>query len=151
MEISCHNASSRHMERLAWLPVLVALIAGAIGLSAHAEAVDPRASNLRPAYGQCVDRSHGEMAPMTACMDAEFDFQDKRLNRAYKELMSTMAKPAMPQLRAEERHWIAQRDLSCNSGTEPGQFDEINAYDCKIIATADRAANLEKRLHAGYP
>lgn len=150
MEISGHIGPAYYMNRLAWLPVLATLIAGATALSANAAVADPKASNLRPAYGQCVDRSHGEMEPMTVCMDDEFNFQDRRLNRVYKKLVSATAEPAKSELRAEERHWITQRDSSCNSGTEPGQFDEINAYDCKIIATADRAADFEKRLHAGY-
>lgn len=120
-------------------------------LPAHAGTPDPKAVNLRPAYGACVDKSGGQMEAMTACMDAEFAYQDKRLNRVYKRVMATLAEPAKTQLRTEERQWITQKDSSCNSGTDPGQFDEINAYDCKIIATADRAAALEKRTTANKP
>ena len=149
MENHRHDRAVTRTLRSAWMPALA--LFGMAVLSAQAGTPDPKAVNLRPTYGACVAKSSGQMEAMTACMDTEFAYQDKRLNQIYKRLMSSLTEPAKTRLRTEEREWITHKDASCQGSADPGQFDEINAYDCKIIATADRAAELEKRAPALKP
>jgi Uncharacterized protein conserved in bacteria len=101
---------------------------------------------IRPSYRHCLDATGGVTPDMKACMSAEFDFQDKRLNAVYKRLMATLSGEGKASLRTEEREWIRSKQSKCDEGTEPGQADELVAYDCLVVETANRAAELEARL-----
>lgn len=101
---------------------------------------------VRPSYRHCLDGTGGVTSDMKACMTTEFDFQDERLNLLYKRLMATLDGDGKESLRAEEREWIRRKQSKCDEGTEPGQADELVAYDCLVVETAKRAGELEARL-----
>ncbi|KJV36473.1 hypothetical protein VI08_04785 [Luteibacter yeojuensis] len=101
---------------------------------------------LRPAYQQCIDATGGVTPDIKKCMSAEYAFQDRRLNNTYRTLMASLHGDAVVALRAEERAWIKEKEAKCDAGREPGQADELAAYDCSVTQTAKRAAELEKRL-----
>lgn len=85
------------------------------------------------------------MAPMQACMDEEFAYQDKRLNAVYKRLMGAIDTGGQSKLRGEERDWLRAKRKACDPGKDPGQFQMIDSYSCEIGYTANRASELEGR------
>lgn len=101
---------------------------------------------LRPTYQQCINATGGVNPDMKDCMSVEFAFQDKRLNTAYKKLMGALGADEKLSLRNEERSWIKHKDATCSAGDEPGQTDEVTAYDCVVTETAKRAQELEQRI-----
>lgn len=141
--------SSQHPLLHAWLSV-VAYALVALPFSAHAVSQQERSQYLvikiRPSYLRCLDASGGVTPSMKSCMSDEFEFQDKRLNSAYKQLMSSIDETHKTSLRAEERQWIRRKESTCRAPAEAGQGDELVAYDCVVVQTATRASDLEGRL-----
>jgi uncharacterized protein YecT (DUF1311 family) len=109
-------------------------------------AAQQAAIKLRPSYQKCLDDTGGVTPDMKDCMSAEFGFQDKRLNAAYKRLMSSMTPDEKSALRSDERDWIKHKDAQCASGPDAGQAEDLVAYDCVVNETAKRATYLEGRL-----
>ncbi len=105
-------------------------------VAAHAALV-----KIRPTFTQCLKDAGGSTPPTKDCMDDEYSYQDKRLNRTYKQLMASLGKESGQKLRDEERRWIRWRDGRCNK-----QEAELAGYGCEIEMTADRATQLEHRL-----
>lgn len=98
---------------------------------------------IRPAYQSCIDRGDGSMPSMVACAEGEFAYQDKRLNAAYGRVMRSMSTEQKSALRAEERAWIAKKNVECEIPDAPGQGQLLDAIGCSITATARRARQLE--------
>lgn len=94
---------------------------------------------IRPSFKQCLGAAGGSTPPSRDCMDDEYSYQDKRLNRTYKQLMASLGKSDALRLRAEERRWIRWRDGYCNRDEA-----ELAGYGCQIEMTADRSAQLER-------
>lgn len=100
---------------------------------------------LRPSYDQCISAAGGVTPSMHDCIDAEYRFQDARLNTAYKVLMAKLGGKAEVKLRDAQRHWIATRDERCALDPDSGQAGALDAYECRLEMTATRAAELESR------
>lgn len=101
---------------------------------------------IRPSYQICLDKTGGVTPSMRDCIGAEYEYQDKRLNQAYRSLMDGLDSTGRTSLRAEERKWIAQRDRSCKPPTaDDGQAQELMYRDCLLTKTAKRATALEAR------
>ena len=112
----------------------------------------------------CMDRTDGgqSTAGMVACMGAELEVWDKRLNAAYAELMArekaedkemadlgSAAPKQTPALRDMQRKWIAYRDARCEfigaqwgggSGTGPA------VQGCHMVMTGKQALFLQQML-----
>lgn len=102
---------------------------------------------LRDTYYECAASTNGITWDIQACMDAEFDYQDARLNAAYRNLMAKLSEPDKRALRSEERKWISARDSVCSWDAQTeGQAQRIEANVCALKGTAQRAATLEQRL-----
>ena len=84
---------------------------------------------------------------MQECIEAEFAYQDARLNSTYKTLLSNLPDERREKLKADERAWIVDKDASCkwNAETE-GQAQRIEANVCSLEKTAARAEYLELLL-----
>lgn len=104
---------------------------------------------LRPSFEKCIDASGGVTSDMIDCDGEEYVFQDKRLNRVYKLLMSQLDAQEKFQLRDEERVWIKYRDTHCVFHDTGGTADDIAAHDCQMTQAALRAAQLQQRIHSG--
>lgn len=83
---------------------------------------------------------------MLRCSRLEYDFQDKRLNVSYKNLMKTLAQPQRNALRDEERQWIEHKERYCAPEPDSGQGQEVASADCLVGETAKRATDLESRI-----
>lgn len=102
--------------------------------------------SLRPAYDACVSGGGTTTAAVLRCAYDEFTFQDKRLNAAYKMLMSRLEATEKTSLRNEERKWLADKKQRCALHEDSGTTDQVVAADCEVTETARRAAELEIRL-----
>lgn len=102
---------------------------------------------LRPGYDQCLKASEGVTLALNNCIGSEYDFQDKRLNTAYKALRQSLPEQQRVALRTEERAWIADRDKACAPPAGGGTADMLGANECRLDRTAERAAELEARLN----
>src|SRR6187402_120154 len=98
---------------------------------------------LRPSYDKCLKASQGVTLAVNNCIGSEYDFQDKRLNTAYKALRQSMVETQRVALRDQERAWIADRDKACAPPTDGGTADMLGANECRLDRTAERAAELE--------
>ncbi|WP_228408750.1 lysozyme inhibitor LprI family protein [Profundibacter amoris] len=112
----------------------------------------------------CMERTNGgqSTAGMVACMGAELEAWDQRLNAAYAELMArekaedkemadlgSAAPKQSPALLDMQRKWIAYRDARCNyigaqwgggSGTGPA------VQGCHMVMTGKLALFLQQML-----
>ncbi|MGY0506059.1 lysozyme inhibitor LprI family protein [Luteimonas sp. e5] len=103
---------------------------------------------LRDSYRRCVDSTDGVTPAIQDCIAKEHEFQDGRLNEVYRKLLSQLDSPGMQKLRQEQRQWLAERDMECDPGEDPGQGQLIDANSCVLNRTAERANELEARLRA---
>jgi len=127
------------------VPLVLALgatVTPAWALPADADEAPP----LRLDYNQCLKASRGVTLAMNNCIGSEYDFQDKRLNAAYKALRQSMPDAQRAALRDQERAWIADRDKACAPPTDGGTADMLGANECRLDRTAERAAELEAQL-----
>jgi uncharacterized protein YecT (DUF1311 family) len=102
-----------------------------------------KTATLRPDYFQCLKASQGVTLAVNSCIGVEYDFQDKRLNLAYKKVRQAMPEARRLTLRDEERAWIADRDKACAPPAGGGTADMLGANECRLDRTANRAAELE--------
>ncbi len=105
-----------------------------------------RSIGLRPSVSACIKSAGGATPGTRDCLRDEHDFQDHRLNQTYKKLMGSLVEVDRKHLREEERQWITFRDKYCAVGNEPGQGQELDADECVVDQTADRATELESRM-----
>lgn len=102
----------------------------------------------RESYQKCIDASEGITPKMQDCIAEEYEYQDRRMNTAYAQLMQRLDGDAEARLRDAQRDWVARRDTECVPGDDPGQAQMLVSDDCSMELTAARAAELEKMLAA---
>lgn len=103
---------------------------------------------LRDSYYKCAESNDGSTWDMQKCIETEFDYQDARLNYAYRSLRSKVFGEEAKNLRIDERRWLSDMGITCrwNAETE-GQAQRIEANECSLEKTAQRAEKLEGQLH----
>lgn len=113
----------------------------AFTLTAHAE-------DNSPAYIQCMDTASTTTA-MGSCIHAETQLQDARLNKAYKQLMATLASDPQKRLREAQRSWIKYRESNCGfySRMTGASIDRIQGPMCELDMRRERAVELEQLLN----
>lgn len=104
-----------------------------------------RAIGLRPTYVDCIRGGARTTPAMLDCADLEFAFQDKRLNKTYGTVMSSLGDSERSALRSEERKWLSLKAKKCALPDDPGSTDHVIAADCDVTETARRATLLEQR------
>lgn len=120
---------------LAW-----ALAAVTLPLAAQAQE-----ARLTQQFSVCMDKSGGVTQSMVECIDAEIKRQDARLNKAYKALVADLNPERKKQLLEAQRAWLKFRDTNCNFYYDPegGTIARVQAVDCMMTMTANRATELE--------
>ena len=93
------------------------------------------------------DQAAGATWPTQDCIEAEYAYQDARLNHVYQELMKVLPPEAQDQLRQRQRAWITERDQACPWNEDTGGQGRLleNNY-CATERTSQRAAELEREL-----
>lgn len=128
------------------LAILLPGLSEARSQSQDDQAVIARLYGLRPSFGQCIDRAESITASMRTCIADELDYQDKRLNKAYRALMAKLSPPLQAKLKAEEKTWIQYRDNRCATVVDGIERPELDALSCKVNETGRQASDLEARL-----
>ena len=96
-------------------------------------------------FSTCMDKSGGVTSGMIECITTEHKLQDARLNKAYKALSADLQPVRKTQLLEAQRAWIKFRDTNCSFYADPdgGSMARVNANDCVMRATTERARELE--------
>jgi uncharacterized protein YecT (DUF1311 family) len=128
------------------LTCLLALCFASAAYAGNNEAGNDKATT-RASYDSCLKEAAGVVPAMQDCIDREYEFQDKRLNKAYQARMATLGKDGKTALRLVQRKWIADRDRQCAADEAPGQGQRLETNDCSLEMTAKRAAELEAPSH----
>ena len=120
---------------LAW-----ALAAVTLPLAAQAQE-----AKLTRQFSVCMDKAEGVTQNMVECIDAETKRQDARLNKAYKALVADLNPERKKQLLEAQRAWLKFRDTNCAFYYDPegGTIARVQAVDCLMTMTANRATELE--------
>lgn len=102
---------------------------------------------LSPRFARCVQAAAGATPATADCQSEEWERQDKRLNAAYRQLLSQLPAGKATELRAVQRAWLAYVGPKCafmfDSDTYSGQQDRLNVQYCEVLERARRAAELE--------
>src|SRR5882672_9291255 len=85
--------------------ILLALILGMSGLSAHAGNVGPDCQNAT------------DQTSLNICADKSYHAADKQLNLTYDALNKKTSVPGQMRLKKAQRSWIAWRDAQCDFET----------------------------------
>lgn len=128
------------MRRLIGLSVLAV---APLCASAHGPA-------YRPGYDACLEKAGGVTVAMIACMQAELEAQDARLNAGYRAALRALPAPRRAALTRAQRGWVAWRDAACAFELDPhgGSSSRIVANSCVLQMTAERATELDGIVQA---
>jgi uncharacterized protein YecT (DUF1311 family) len=123
-----------------YLPGVAALLIAAVA----------QAEDYSPTYTQCMDKASSTLA-MGACIQAETQLQDDRLNRVYKQLMAKLDSQQQKDLREVQRTWMKYRDGNCafHGKLSNGSIYRIEGAMCEMDMSKDRAGELERVLSPG--
>ncbi len=82
---------------------------------------------------------------MRMCSSQELKYQDKLLNKNYKDAMKRLDKGKQDELKKVQRLWVKYRDARCNFqfGLTGGTIDLLMGDGCLVDMTAQRAKELE--------
>lgn len=108
--------------------------------------IDPQRA-YTPAFGRCLETgraAQGVTSEMAACIGAELQRQDARLNTAYQAAMAARSAADQQALRQVQRDWIRRRDAECDQNLTGGTIDRLNVPSCRLRLTAIRAVELER-------
>ena len=105
-------------------------------------------SQLSQQFTVCIDKSGGVTSSMIQCIAQETNYQDLRLNKAYKVLKNTLNSSRQQKLQDVQRLWIKYRDANCKFYYDPdgGSIAGVSSVDCFMNMTAERADELENFL-----
>jgi len=112
----------------------------------HSDVDDSSAIGLRNAYTSCVSGGAMTTSGMLACAHDEFSFQDRRLNKAYRNAMAKLSEVDKIALRYDELRWIDEKRSRCALPADAGTTDQVTSADCEVAETARRATFLERRI-----
>jgi uncharacterized protein YecT (DUF1311 family) len=102
--------------------------------------------HYRPSYDECTSKAGTSMYGMVACTKTELAYQDVRLNKAYKTLMTKLPTKEQAKLKSDENVWIQYRDTHCPNGPND-QNSPVGEYEsCMLTTTAEQATFLEATL-----
>lgn len=123
-----------------------------IGITPGAERlsyISLRYYGVRPSYDACIQAAQGQAGLKGDCADSEFQFQDARLNKAYKALLESITavegKDSIKDIQAAQRAWLAFYQKDC--ATRADRFGSTRGPStlsiCQMEKTAIRAQELE--------
>lgn len=96
-------------------------------------------------YAKCLDRAGAVNAEIQQCMAAEWQRQDKHLNRAYQQLLARQTPGQKQRLQDAQRLWLKYTEANCAFYFDPdgGTLARLSASECEVNARAARAHELE--------
>jgi uncharacterized protein YecT (DUF1311 family) len=108
-------------------------------------ALPAAAEMFGPDYPPCGDQPN--TVAIVDCVVAKTKVWDKRLNKAFKELLQRIDAGQLEPLKEAQRFWIKYRDANCGFyGSGEGTIRQIQAAECMRSMTQDRALELENAM-----
>ncbi len=99
----------------------------------------------RKSFDDCIEKTSGNTFAIVDCIDIEFSYQDKLLNKKYKALMSSLSVEKKNSLRDEQRLWLKKTNEGCIYMADiDGQAGLINSKSCRLNRTINRLAEFER-------
>lgn len=113
--------------------------------------ISPRYYGIRESYDACFKQAQGAVPAQGECADEEFAYQDARLNKAYRTLLSALeaskdeAKPSAASVQEAQRAWLAfyQKDCSVRAARFGSSAAPGTESICRMESVARRAQELE--------
>lgn len=107
--------------------------------------ISTRYYGVRPTYDACVKEAQGHVPDQGDCADAEFKYQDERLNKAYKALTADLSGTNKQAAVDAQRAWLAFFAKDCSARATRFGSDNAPATEsiCRMEGTAIRAQQLE--------
>ncbi len=98
-----------------------------------------------PEYKSCMDKSGGVTLAMRICNGNELKYQDKILNKNYKQAMKVLDAKHRDELKKVQRAWIKYRNAKCDFlfGLTGGTMDLLIGGSCYVDMTTKRAEELK--------
>lgn len=96
-------------------------------------------------YSRCIEKA-GAVDPLVLeCISDEYTRQDKRLNAAYRKLMSSLKGERKKQLLEAQRLWGKYTEANCGFYYDPdgGTSARMLSAECEVTARIERASELE--------
>ena len=105
---------------------------------------------IRPAYDACVKETQGRTVDQGDCADTEFKYQDERLNKAYKALITSLGGPDKQAAVDAQRAWLTFFVKDCSARAARFGSTDAPATEsiCRMENTAMRAQQLEDWLNS---
>lgn len=100
-------------------------------------------------FDDCSALTNGVTVEIRNCLGEEMDYQDARLNAAYRLLRSALNKNDWTELRNAQRDWLAGEGSDCLISGNGGTAEMINHKSCVLRWLAIRATDLEDHLLEG--
>ena len=106
-------------------------------------------AGITATFYACINKANTNVVAVGACLTAEHDYQDKRLNAAYKKLLGALGEKDRPALVAAERAWISLQDK--DGALETAIYGDEPVYGLQqdqneIFRICERANVLERYL-----
>ncbi len=123
------------------------LLIALLSLSATSAFADDLLSDT---FNECYDKaSNIDKISQLECLDAEYEYQDQRLNQNYKKLMQSLTTSEKKRLKTAQRQWLKYRDANLDFYANYSVFVDRNLlYSFKLTKeTAKRADELVYILH----
>lgn len=95
---------------------------------------------LRPTYVACLKNGR-DADDAVACIRAEYPYQHRRLDQAYRRLATRMGPSRRAPLDDEQERWLRWRNARCGR-----EEIDIGMAACVVEMDADRATQLEERM-----
>jgi uncharacterized protein YecT (DUF1311 family) len=107
----------------------------------------PNSATARHTPAATGDAGQGITSGMIACTETERNFQDGKLNQAYKMVISRLPAIRQDELRRSERNWIKTRDAICakelTGEFAGGSMGRVTWLGCLVDETIKRTITLE--------
>jgi uncharacterized protein YecT (DUF1311 family) len=118
--------------------------------AAHAVAKSPVEQRYSATYNRCMtsgDAAQVITSGMIDCTESERNFQDGKLNQAYKMVLARLPANRQDDLRRSERNWIKARDAICakelTGDFAGGSMSRVTWLGCLVDETIKRTMALE--------
>jgi uncharacterized protein YecT (DUF1311 family) len=104
------------------------------------------ANDTSSQYEKCIEKADAIDPRILDCMSAEWERQDKRLNVAYKKLLSLSSPGQKKKLQEVQRLWVKYTEANCGFYYDPegGTSARQSANQCAIDSRVNRAKELEE-------
>ena len=91
-----------------------------------------------------------DTASLRQCAMTDYKLEENKINRVYKELMSTLSSKDKQRLKTAQLAWIDFRIKDCDfqTGWETGTMGPLMSISCETSHTEERRKTLEERLES---